>query len=831
MGKYAWLVRALSVLAVAAGVAGAEQVKPMVTASSVVMVVGKRASAVEKEVADALAKRLAFRSDVTCSVVAEDQAGVAKADLLVYMGVPANHDALAALCVKHGVTTPTTRDPGPEGFAVRTAREGDQVIILAAGVEPRSAVYAAGEINRQVTVNEGSIDVPDINVRTAPAFWVRGANGHSSDMLSVDLAFAGQNFGGGTYAEAFGLKPAASFHPNRWWSDKPYPQEWQSPTEGRGYLCPSVPEARKALLAQWDEIFKKHPGADIVRFKGGDPGGCRCPKCTPWGKTFIHLCEDLSAIWHKYHPNSLIEIANQNLDNAGDKYIFDYLNEKPRTWLWAICYAPGSNAMDRYFRSEQREDLFAYPGTGPINRYLREILNNIPKYQVIDFFSDTTHWYSSEFALPHCEPHLVAVYGRRTFHVRPRQLYSIFQAIMPFSVGDRPYSEGIFDECNQYLWSRLLWNPHLSVDDVMMEYCKLNFGPAAAPEMMQAIYQLEDNLQAPLATNQGIDRFYILVKSAGFKIPAHIMRHDARWRLYMQKAALDKYVQLELRRQLDLRDRATRAIQHAVATGNADAAAAAAILDEPQETAEMAVLHAEAERLARELADLDPAEGRLTQTDSHYTGAHFILLPETDHETYQEWERYKCRLNLDFVSLGWMRRYMQRAQKAEGAERLRLLQQMVSYEDPGPGGFYDDLGDLERQPHLVSGETPDTVRGLDPENRPSVNTIAYSRGTGKGVTLRYEGLDPEAQYKVRLTLVAPRMPGGSRRWGGETKEHVVANGKYVARDVVVPVYTAQQFEYDIPQDITREGILELSLENATPGRPTVASEVWLIKRK
>jgi hypothetical protein len=179
-----------------------------------------------------------------------------------------------------------------------------------------------------------------------------------------------------------------------------------------------------------------------------------------------------------------------------------------------------------------------------------------------------------------------------------------------------------------------------------------------------------------------------------------------------------------------------------------------------------------------------------------------------------------------------MRRYVERAQKAGEAERVRLLQEMVSYEDPGPGGFYDDLGDPERSPHLVYGERVDASQWLDPDNHPSANTIAYTRRSEKGVTLRYAGLDPAAQYTVRLTMVSPRprQLAGLGRGEGRNKQHVVANGYYLARDVEMPAHTARQFEYDIPQHLTAEGTLELWLENATKGGTTGVSEVWLIKK-
>ena len=70
-------------------------------------------------------------------------------------------------------------------------------------------------------------------------------------------------------------------------------------------------------------------------------------------------------------------------------------------------------------------------------------------------------------------------------------------------------------------------------------YCTYHFGPDAAPEMIEAMLQMEQNLELPLETNPGTKTIYELVKSAGSRIPPHYLEKDYRWRLFMQKAALD----------------------------------------------------------------------------------------------------------------------------------------------------------------------------------------------------------------------------------------------------------------------------------------------------
>ncbi|MDX9975574.1 MAG: hypothetical protein RBU21_21490, partial [FCB group bacterium] len=496
-------------------------------------------------------------------------------------------------------------------------------------------------------------------------------------------------------------------------------------------------------------------------------------------------------------------IANQDLSNAGDQAIFDYLNEKPRPWLEGIAYGPGSNAMSPYFRDELREDLFEYPGAGPVNRYLAETLNQLPKDQKITHYSDITHWISAQYEVENPEPNIVKVYGRRTFHTRPRAFYGIFQAIMPFSEGDIIYSEGYHDELHQWMWNRLLWNSGQSLRAVLGDYFRYFMGPEYVKPMTAAALQLEKNLETPLATNKGIDRVLELVKEGGKTMPdfAQLRAGDHRWLEYLQKAGLDKYFQLKLRIEDDKRRRVADAL---AGTGDTDAklTAAATVLAEPAESPEMAALREDA-RIAGEAAN---------------------ALYGVRNVGYFATEK-------SLTDLAWIATQIERARTAPEAERPALLAHVVSYEDPGPGGFYDDAGDENRQPHLVKGESYNASAMMDPNNRPSQNTLAYSLEDPRGVVFRYTDLEPDAQYRVRATLVLPRFPRGMSEVpeGMKRTESILADGTYLAKDIEIPEYTARHFEYDIPQTATQDGTLELTFEKGTGAMGIVVSEVWLLK--
>jgi hypothetical protein len=424
------------------------------------------------------------------------------------------------------------------------------------------------------------------------------------------------------------------------------------------------------------------------------------------------------------------------------------------------------------------------------------------------------HWVYEQ----HPDPAMYQVYDRRTFHARPRNYYNVFQETMRYGEGDVTYSEGHHDQFNQWMWQRLLWDPHRSLDDVVSEYARTWFGPEAAPLMAQAILQLERNLSTPIAGNPGIDGYYRTVKEAGTKIPERNMKTNYLWRQHMQRAALDKYIQLRVRTQMErqkgIEDLVTKGLQQ---SDTADAIVRAkGVLARDIETDAM-------KRLKNEAAKL---------------GEESDVIFGVRNEGY-------FNLDQDFVGLGWTTKQLGAAAAAQGDQQRELARQIVDYENPGPGGFYDDAGDPGRSPHLVYGWTfsDNDVAG---SNRWSQRTMAYTRDEKQGVTFEYNDLDPAAKYKVRFTFVRPKYLERFADKQPQKTQSVYANDTLLAKDVELPEWEARFFDYDIPEEATRSGRLQLRLETSagvgegtpsqvevwrnTGGWGTLVSEVWLMKR-
>jgi hypothetical protein len=132
--------------------------------------------------------------------------------------------------------------------------------------------------------------------------------------------------------------------------------------------------------------------------------------------------------------------------------------------------------------------------------------------------------------------------------------------------------------------------------------------------------------------------------------------------------------------------------------------------------------------------------------------------------------------NLDTVDVPlnnrlWLRERFAGLRRLDSeAGRLRGIDEVLRWTDLGPGGFYDDLGNPSRQPHLVRGPGYDRDPGF---LRSPLVGFAYRPGWRLSwcrhaealydapLRLRYAGLDPEARYRVRVVYAGNSVPVGT----------------------------------------------------------------------
>jgi hypothetical protein len=839
---------------------------------SVHIQIGEAASPVEKRVAKLLRDRLREGGDSNVTVSDGESDAGPEPYLVVLLGRAEHHAAIRQHMEEHRIPPLTDLAPGPEGYLVQRLSYSR---LLAVGKDDRGCLYAVGEILRQTRFLPDGLQMPmELNVRTAPAFEIRGTQyGQSrtarelakvrpwteeeTQRVILDYALAGANIFDThpgpmfDFIKSYGLMTATDAPVNS--AGGEVPEEWEAEESiGRkGYVCLSVPEARAHMLERCEEMFRDSPYFDLVRFKGGDGGGCECDRCDPYGQPFIETVAEMATIVHKYHPDSRIFIVNQKFDDADDRAIFDYLQAEPRDWLWAFGYGPGSDATTWQpgHRQTHRMDLFRYPGFGPYALYPREIIRELPPRHELVYFNEITHWKYAQHAYiqmypradrngdlpPHWsheiyerrpDQYLTKVYARQTWYAWPRYYHRVFNDLMHYGVGDITHSSGHHDHFNQWMWQRLLWSPRRTPEDIVDEYCRTWFGIDAAEQMAEAIFLMERNMQEipgePLDEKESVAVFSTIVNSQQAKVCGLPPEKQWVWLMYQQKALVDRYVQEDVRRQ----KAAVQDIEAELETANAqdDSALTAMLarLEELEETEEMAAWREHAEGLGAR--------------SNEFFGMRSEGIFNLEH---------------DYVGLGWLKRQLERALEASGEERAEHVRLIADYDDPGPGGFYDNFGTANDAPNAVFGYPYDHGQPylnemLDEGNRPSQSSMHFTQDEDQGVTLHYRDLEPDAAYRIRFTFVRPWFQERYADRMNQKSQTIYADDKVLAEDVELPLKMSDFFTYDIPEAATADGELIIRFERGEDvargdrvsreqwrnagGWGTLVSESWLMKQ-
>jgi hypothetical protein len=176
---------------------------------------------------------------------------------------------------------------------------------------------------------------------------------------------------------------------------------------------------------------------------------------------------------------------------------------------------------------------------------------------------------------------------------------------------------------------------------------------------------------------------------------------------------------------------------------------------------------------------------------------------------------------------------------------------IVDYENPGEGGFYDNLGTYNAAPHVVFGYPydhgqPYVSKMLSEGNRPSQRSMHFTQDENQGVTLRYDHLDSTAAYRIRFTLVRPWYQERYSFRMNQKSQTIWADEFVLADNIELPIQMSDFFTFDIPTSITKDRELIIRLERAPNvargdrvaieqwrncgGWGTIVSEVWLMKK-
>lgn len=645
------------------------------------------------------------------------------------------------LCVKSDVNSRKTAPANiveavsqlkKEGFVLAVdASRAERPVVWVVGADARGVLFGVGKLLRTMELTKGSATLSlTHNLSSAPAYPIRGhqlgyrQHSNTYDAWDVkkyeqyirDMAIFGANSVEGIPFQddrASPLMPIPRKEMNVRISEicDRYDQDYWIWTPATFDLKDAA--KRADALKEHEELYKACPRLDAIFFPGGDPGNNPPQLVLPF-------LSDLSKLLLKYHPKAKIWLSLQGFHGPEAEYVYKYLDDKKPDWIGGIVCGPGSPAI---------------PAT-------RKRLN--AKYP-IRAYPDVTHNVRCQYPIPWWDPALAFTLGREAINPRPVQYTAIHNATAPDTVGFISYSDGAHDDVNKVLWSSLAWNSNTPARAVLVDYCRYFFGADVAEDAADGILALEKNWTGSLRDNEGVGATLALWRELEYKAPR--LAGDWRWQMCLVRAFYDAYTRARLIHETALEGAAMAKLAEAPRVGSQPAMdEAAAVL----KRAETEPVRPEYRKKIEDLCDALFKSIRLQASVPKYQGSdpqRGCFLDFIDRPLNDRWW-----LEDEFVAI---------AKLPSEKEKQKRLDVLRTWEHPGSGSYYDQVGDRSRAPHVVVGDLTNVGEGL-PSATPIPEVLWWDKGFSRKKlawmvvmnwpeAMKYDDLDPKADYVIRTT--------------------------------------------------------------------------------
>lgn len=706
-----------------------------------------------------------------------------------------------------GIVWKAARDPGDKGsieFRLAgptegVATEGFQIATdAAAATTPRITIsarsrrggmYAVGYLLRRLDCSKGQVTLEQpINTTQGPEYAIRGhqlgyraqANSYDAwDAKTYDQYIRELTFFGANCVENIPFQderptpvmPLSRPEMNRVMSaicDK-YDVDYWVWTPADFDLKNA--EKRAAALRFHESFYKECPRLDAIFFPGGDPGDNHPREVMPF-------LEDLSKILPRYHPKAKIWISLQGFEGEKTDYFFDWLSEHQPTWLAGLVAGPGSPPLpDLRKRLDRRYLLRDYP--------------------------DITHVVRCQYPELNLDPAFALTAGREPINPRPVFYAHVFAETAPHTNGFLSYSDGCHDDVNKAIWSALAWNSRQEPRAILVEYARCFFGAADADAVADGILALEQNWNGSLRDNQSVpatlERWQSLER-------AHPERSgNWRWQMLLIRAYYDAYQRERLLRESALELEALSELERKPGLYPRDAIQAARRI----------LSQAETEPVRPDL------RGRLVDLfDELFKTIKFQSSVERYHAIHPQRGCMLDFLDYPLNNRFWLEDEFHKVLTLPTLEsRWERLETLRTWENPGEGSFYDDIGHVGRSPRAVRrADRRDAASYWWVDNGMSRQRLSWLV-TAWPASLEYDHLDPNGKYLLRFSGFGDLKP----RANGEP----IQPTRYET--------TMNSFkEYPVPPELLKDGRLSVTfdsvrLEGVNWRHQPRLAEAWLIK--
>ena len=455
----------------------------------------------------------------------------------------------------------------------------------------------------------------------------------------------------------------------------------------------------------------------------------------------------------------------------------------PKAAVWAAAAAHNASVLAEFFQLMEQPELSFVSGLAthmspvPFPKFVKQAPSRFPVRQ----YSDLCHTVHAQFPMPKWHYAWALVHVRNPITVLPRHMSEIVRQASNGSspnIGVGAYSEGLSDDVNKAVFSLLAAEPELSLDTVIRQYARYHFGAEHEEAMTEAIFGLEQNWQGDIRRNSAVIQTLRTIQSVESKMTEAELKANWRFQAFLYRAYFDAHVQARFETEMQQQEKAYTALKQAPTVGSTRALAAA------QEAFA-------ATTAAPETLDWHAKVLKLADMLNSTVGASVLQSQATDLDL----QSFSTPFN-DKTFIGW--EAMRIANMTNESARLAAIAEIVYWDVPRNGGFFDRLGSAGTlngmAPHLDVGQgTGDPAFYFTPhhetlaqanwhcpppphESAPEIlDQMAWYKSTHSNcnadgvyarmdwtsftvgpsqaahpVTLNYVGLDPEASYELSV---------------------------------------------------------------------------------
>lgn len=624
----------------------------------------------------------------------------------------------------NGFTLPTlTKDDQPsiqkEGFRLVHQQIGGRDLLWFIGADQRGLLFAIGEFLRTADLSKQKILFDKkYEKSSAPMYAIRGhqigyrntANSWDAwdfkqfERYFRDLAFFGTNaienipFQDGAASPHMKIN-REEMHIKMSQMCQAYDLDYWVWTPADVDLAD--PQKFQEELKAHIEFYKNCPRLDGVFFPGGDPGENHPKYVLPFLKA-------VAAELKKYHPKAGVWLSLQGFNDEEVNYFYDYLDQNKPDWFTGIVTGPSSpDLASTRFRLDKKYQHRHYP--------------------------DLTHTVRCQYPTENWDQAFALTEGREVTNPQPSYYAKIHNRFAPFTDGFLSYSDGVHDDVNKVIWSQMAWNTEKDVRQVMVEYARYFFGNWIAEAAADGILALERNWVGPVEENGGIETTFAFWQNLEKNHPE--LKGNWRWQQLVMRAYYDTFIKRRKMYEQGLEKEANLILSQAKVLGSEKAMSLAL------EKVNQAVQRPAAPELRQKVVDyceaLYQSIGLQTSVAKYKaSGAERgAILDFIDYPLNNRWW-----LEDEFAKIRKM------ADEAAKLERINII---ATWENPGPGSYYDNISDQLKGPR-VKTKTEDATdvawwdNGL---SRRRLSTQLFQNFP----KLEYEDLDPKGSYTIRIS--------------------------------------------------------------------------------